>query len=138
DLLDRWCRKVHLCPHSYLVHLFSDSSFVNICCWGRKAGLLITPGKVTVLSEVVSKRSLLCTIACMLHYRDVLPLCLARTDHLTSDTHCFNLTQEDHMIPTRILCYHLGINKGEGVVNDRRSCCRNMITGMAETFIALR
>ena len=91
-----------------------------------------------VVSEVVSKRSLLGTIASMLHYRDVLPLCLASKDHLTSDTHRCHLTQEDHMIPTWILCYYSGIDKGEGVVNDRRSCCRYMITGMAETFIALR
>ena len=42
------------------------------------------------------------------------------------------------MISTRILCYHFGIDKSEGAVNDRRSCCCYMIMGMAETFIALR
>src|SRR5258706_8327007 len=109
-----------------------------LCYWSRKIGLLITTGKVTVLSEVVGKRSLLCTIASMLHYCDLIPICVVSKDHLVSDPHCFHLTQEDYMIPASILCYHSSINKGEGVVNDRRSCCRNMITGMAETYIALR
>src|SRR2546426_5165911 len=126
----------HPSPISLVINLVLLSALqLHNGCWSSKAGLLITAGEVAVLSEVVSKRGLLCTIASMLHHNGVLPICLASKDHLTRDTHCFHLTQEDHMIPTGILCYHAGVDKGEGVVNDRRSRCRNMIAGMAETLI---
>jgi hypothetical protein len=60
--LDLWVHR-----HRFWLMLLGEHMLL-----GRKAGLPITTGEVAVVSEVVSKRSLLYPIASMLHYRGVL------------------------------------------------------------------
>src|SRR5438874_12291950 len=75
--------------------LHNSNIFARGDCRSGKAGLLIIIGKVTVLSQIVSKGYFLCPIAPVFRYRAMSSILFISKGSLTSSTQCFYLTDED-------------------------------------------
>ncbi len=106
---------------------------------GRQAGFLVIASEVAVLSAIIGERGCFifcCDVAVIAQQVRTFCACFIGKSNLSTDPHCFNLAEEDDMIPAGILSNNAGIDKCKRAIKDGRTGGAFVEAGMAEICVA--